>query len=219
MAKKILNPVKGILFGLFAISRTTPCFVTTPCKKENLVLINRFFCGILPLHFSIPMLVQHNLAYILLGGNLGNVHQHLQLTIELLQQRAGTIRMLSPVYRSEAWGFKADTFFLNQVVALDTDLTPEKLLEELMDIEKQMGRQRNATGYQSRVMDIDILFYNNQIIHSQTLTVPHPRLHLRNFTLKPLNDIAPTWQHPVLGKTIAELLHICSDPLWAEPVS
>jgi 2-amino-4-hydroxy-6-hydroxymethyldihydropteridine diphosphokinase len=161
-----------------------------------------------------------NQVYLLLGGNQGDVKKIFSQTLELIQSSVGKVKTLSPVYRSEPWGFEASESFLNQAILVETELDPEDLLKEILAIEKKMGRVRdNANGkYSSRPIDIDILFYNDSIIYSRDLIVPHPRLHLRNFTLVPLNDISPDFYHPVLKKTISDLLKICKDKHGVFPV-
>jgi len=161
-----------------------------------------------------------NQVYLLLGGNQGDVKKIFLQTLELIQLSVGKVKTLSPVYRSEPWGFEASKSFLNQVVIVNTALDPEDLLKEIHDIEKKMGRERDDQSgrYSSRPIDIDILFYNDSIINSHELVVPHPRLHLRNFTLIPLNDISPGFYHPVFKKTISDLVKTCDDKLGVFPV-
>lgn len=161
-----------------------------------------------------------NQVYLLLGGNQGDVGRAFSQTLELIRASVGSIKTLSPVYRSEPWGFEASESFLNQVVIVNTALDPEDLLKEILDIEKKMGRERDdqSDRYSSRPIDIDILFYNDSIINSHDLVVPHPRLHLRNFTLIPLNDISPGFYHPVFKKTISDLVKTCDDKLGVFPV-
>ncbi len=159
-----------------------------------------------------------NTVYLLLGGNLGNVRELFQRALNEIGELVGVITRQSPVYKTEPWGFHSEHHFLNQVVCVVTRHTPERVLSEILTIEKKLGRQRNGSEYDSRPIDIDILFYNNCVIHTKNLTVPHPRLHLRNFALKPLNDISPQWVHPVLGKTVSELLYTCEDTMVAEPL-
>lgn len=158
--------------------------------------------------------------YLLLGGNQGDVGRAFSQTLELIRASVGSIKTLSPVYRSEPWGFEASESFLNQVVIVNTALDPEDLLKEILDIEKKMGRERDdqSDRYSSRPIDIDILFYNDSIINSHDLVVPHPRLHQRNFTLIPLNDISPGFYHPVFKKTISDLVKTCDDKLGVFPV-
>ena len=161
-----------------------------------------------------------NQVYLLLGGNQGDVGRAFSQTLELIRASVGSIKTLSPVYRSEPWGFEASESFLNQVVIVNTALDPEDLLKEILDIEKKMGRERDDQSgrYSSRPIDIDILFYNDSIINSHDLVVPHPRLHQRNFTLIPLNDISPGFYHPVFKKTISDLVKTCDDKLGVFPV-
>jgi len=161
-----------------------------------------------------------NQVYLLLGGNQGDVRSVFLQTLGLIRASVGTIKTLSPVYRSEPWGFETGESFLNQVVIVNTALDPEDLLKEILDIEKKMGRVRNDENgkYSSRPIDIDILFYNDIIINSHDLIVPHPRLHLRNFTLVPLNDISPDFYHPVFKRTISDLVKTCDDKLGVFPV-
>ena len=150
-------------------------------------------------------------AYLSLGSNLGNRAFALQLALFRIGQRAGRIRAVSPVYASPAWGFEGAEF-LNLCLALETELAPAQLLEALLEIEHQLGRQRlQGGGYQSRTLDIDILYYGDQAVRLEGLEIPHPRLAERAFVLKPLADIAPQLYHPVLGKDTRNLLQACRD--------
>ncbi|NLF43793.1 MAG: 2-amino-4-hydroxy-6-hydroxymethyldihydropteridine diphosphokinase [Bacteroidales bacterium] len=154
-----------------------------------------------------------NTVYLLLGGNTGLVLEHFTQAIGEINKRVGTVTAQSPIYESEAWGFSSELKFFNQVIVVDTLLDENQVLKDILDIERMLGRIRNncSEGYQSRPIDIDILFYNNLICNCPDLTLPHPRLHLRRFTLSPLNDIAPQLVHPVLNKTIHELFESCPD--------
>lgn len=145
-------------------------------------------------------------AVLLLGGNLGNVAENLTHTRSLLRKRAGAEILHSTIMASKAWGFEGPDF-LNQAVVIETPLTPEQLLETTQEIEREMGRTAHdkTQGYASRTMDIDILFYDNRILHSDRLTIPHPLLAERDFVLNPLVEILPDWIHPESGKTIREL--------------
>jgi len=146
-----------------------------------------------------------------IGGNLGNRLENISHAIDYIEEQIGTILHCSSVYESEAWGFKTKHRFLNVTVAVETLLQPESLLQKTLEIETIMGRVRNKTGYASRTMDIDILFIDNKIIDTQTLTIPHPRLHKRRFILLPLSEIIPDKIHPVFQKNIATLLAECND--------
>ncbi len=146
-----------------------------------------------------------NQVYILLGGNQGDVKETFIRAMLLIGERAGDIMAQSPLYQTEPWGFDADELFYNQVLLLKSPLAPEALLDTLLEIESVLGRTRNGKGYASRNIDIDILFYNDCILDSDHLTIPHPRMHLRNFALAPMADISPEFVHPVLKQSISRL--------------
>jgi len=150
-------------------------------------------------------------VYISLGSNQGEKFKYLQQAIDLIYQKIGNIKSLSKVYTSPALGFEGDTFF-NACICVETDFTPRKLLTELLTIEKKIGRIRTKTkGYESRVIDLDIIFFEDQIVDTKTLKLPHPEMHNRKFVLLPLQDIASEFKHPIKNKTVAELLEQCSD--------
>ncbi len=149
-------------------------------------------------------------AYLLLGSNLGNRTANLQQAIELLTKSCGNIIDQSSVYETEAWGMKEQQSFLNQAVSIETLLQPLNLLLTIKDIERQMGRT-TTVKWGPRIIDIDILFYGNTMINSPALTIPHPYLHERRFTLEPLNEIAPQFIHPLLQQTVQQLLLNCPD--------
>jgi 2-amino-4-hydroxy-6-hydroxymethyldihydropteridine diphosphokinase len=152
----------------------------------------------------------HETIFLSLGSNMGNKLNSLQNAVFRLGS-LGEIQQISPVYKSPSWGFEADPF-LNACIEIRTGLTPENILGKILDIEAGMGRERKAEeGYQSRTIDIDLLYYGNKIIRTAALTVPHPQLQERKFVLKPLADIAPQWYHPVLGKDSRNLLQQCRD--------
>lgn len=152
-----------------------------------------------------------NTVYLSIGSNLGKRLKNLQRALFLLEKEVGSILAISKVYQCLAWGFDADDF-LNVCLAIETDMHPKILLNRILSIEKKMGRERIIdTGYQSRNIDIDILYYNNDVLTSETLTIPHPKLHERRFVLRPLSDIAPQFYHPILGRDTRNLLQQCKD--------
>ncbi|MBR5168334.1 MAG: 2-amino-4-hydroxy-6-hydroxymethyldihydropteridine diphosphokinase [Salinivirgaceae bacterium] len=152
-----------------------------------------------------------NTAYLCLGGNIGNTQAIFKKAIEQIESGIGRCVLKSRLYTTEPWGFEAEQLFLNQVVAVTTELEPHAVLEQCLLIEAELGRTRSGNGYQPRTIDIDILFIDNQIIDLPDLKIPHPLLHLRNFVLQPMCDIAPKFVHPILKKTMAELRDECPD--------
>jgi 2-amino-4-hydroxy-6-hydroxymethyldihydropteridine diphosphokinase len=151
-----------------------------------------------------------NRAYILLGTNMGNKMAHMQMAIEQMNMQNIFLLQQSSIYKTAAWGNTNQDDFYNQVIAVETELSAEILLQTLLEIETKMGRTRNQK-WEARIIDLDILYFNNEIIDTENLKVPHPYLHVRNFTLIPLTEIAANYIHPIFNKTNAELLANCSD--------
>ena len=156
-----------------------------------------------------------NNVYLSLGSNLGNRILNLQKTLELVSENIGDIKSIGALYETEPWGFKTDNWFINTAIEIETNLNPLELLHECLSIEIKLGRKRNnkEAGYSSRPIDIDILFFNREIIHSSNLIVPHEHLHKRKFVLAPLNDIASNFIHPSLNQSINILLENCFDKM------
>ena len=150
-------------------------------------------------------------VYISLGSNLENKLNNLQNAVFKIHENLGDITNISRIYKSPSWGFKADDF-LNACVRLKTKIPALELLDAILKIETTLGRERSTEeGYVPRIIDIDILYYGNEIIHKETLTIPHPNLHFRKFVLKPLSDIAPQFYHPILKKDTRNLMQECED--------
>lgn len=157
------------------------------------------------------------IAYLLLGTNLGNKLQNLEQARKHLADRAGLLQKWSAVYETLAWGNTDQPSYLNQVLQIQTGLPPQMLLEKINEIEKEMGRERRIR-WESRLIDIDILYYNDLILATEKLTVPHPQIAFRRFTLVPLAEIAPNFVHPVLMKNTFQLLEQCEDKLTVVPL-
>jgi 2-amino-4-hydroxy-6-hydroxymethyldihydropteridine diphosphokinase len=153
-----------------------------------------------------------NTSFLLIGGNVGDREKNLLLAAELIQKHAGKVDAQSSVYETAAWGKTDQPDFLNQVLKITTDLSPDDLMKEIFKIEKLMGRERSEK-YAPRLVDIDILFFNDEIIKTSLVTIPHPQMQNRRFVLVPLNELAPALIHPVFKKTISELLVECPDKL------
>lgn len=168
--------------------------------------------------FDYPLLFFNmNQVYLLIGGNLGNRASHLEMALKLIEQECGAVSQVSSIYETAPWGKKDQPDFLNQAILIYTSLSPQKLLENILSIEKQMGRYR-AEKFGSRIIDMDILFYNDEIIQSGHLKIPHPELQNRRFVLEPMAEIAPNKLHPGLNKTVMELLQECRDPLSVKKI-
>lgn len=150
-------------------------------------------------------------VYLCLGGNIGDTRNYLQNAVAMIGRRIGRIVSQSAVYQSEPWGFNAEQMFLNQVVVAETELEPHAVLELCLQIEAELGRTRSGNGYEPRTIDIDIVFFGQQIISQPDLQVPHPLMHRRNFVLRPLCDVAADFVHPIFGLTVKQLADACRD--------
>ena len=151
-------------------------------------------------------------VYILLGGNVGDKSEIFIQTRKLIGEKIGIIKKLSSVYETEAWGFESHPFW-NQVLIIETRIDPFEILRISQIIEKEMGRIKNSVGYEARTMDIDLLFYDDQIISTPDLTIPHPGIRARRFALIPLLELEPWKIHPELVLSISEMLNLCADRL------
>jgi 2-amino-4-hydroxy-6-hydroxymethyldihydropteridine diphosphokinase len=159
----------------------------------------------------------HN-TYLILGSNLGDRQKYLSDAVGLIKERLGEILAQSSVYQTASWGLLDQPDFINQVILINTKLRPKKLLEKILAIELELGRERELK-WGSRVIDIDILFYEDRIVDSPELKIPHPLLHERRFCLQPLNELAPEFVHPVLKKSVNRLLMDLSDTLFVKKLS
>jgi 2-amino-4-hydroxy-6-hydroxymethyldihydropteridine diphosphokinase len=152
------------------------------------------------------------MIFLSLGTNLGDKSDNIDNACIQIQNRIGQIIQQSPVYETEPWGFDTENVFFNLVLQIQSHFSAFEILHKAKTIESEMGRaERKSTGYASRIIDIDILFYGYQVVHAPELVIPHPRIHERKFVLVPLNDIAPDFLHPEYNKTISQLLANCPD--------
>jgi len=166
-----------------------------------------------------PCMKPTKIIHIALGSNKGNKLQYLQSAVDAVFERIGAVKKISKVYTTPAFGFDGDDFY-NACIAVETELKPKKVLKELQTIEVELGRAKKSTkGYESREIDLDILFFEDEIIEDKNLVIPHPELHKRRFVLQPLLDIAKDVEHPVLSKSIEILLNECKDNSEIEPVN
>lgn len=157
-------------------------------------------------------------AYLLIGGNLGNRKDNLLKATALITERCGHLTRCSSVYETEAWGITDQPSFLNQVLEISTSLNARQLLRKILKIEKEMGRVRKEK-LGPRIIDIDILLFENEILDLPFLKIPHPEIQNRRFVLTPLAEIDPELMHPVLKKTIAQLLEECPDNLEVKKIA
>lgn len=153
-----------------------------------------------------------NTAYLLTGGNIGDRVTHLQQAESALNDQCGLVLKKSSLYETAAWGNTDQSAFLNQALAIETKLNAKQLIRRILKIEKSLGRVREEK-YGPRIIDIDILLFNNEVIDIPFLKIPHPEMQNRRFVLMPLTEIAPGIIHPILHKSISELLTECKDEL------
>ncbi|MGB6269132.1 MAG: 2-amino-4-hydroxy-6-hydroxymethyldihydropteridine diphosphokinase [Olleya sp.] len=157
-------------------------------------------------------------VYIALGSNKGDKFKNLQHAVDAIFNQIGKVISIAKVYQSKAFGFDGDDF-LNTCIAVKTTLKPKKVLNALLKIEKDIGRTPKQTdGYESRIIDLDIIFYDEEQHDHKNLVIPHPEAHKRRFVLEPLHAIAPQIQHPKFDKTVETLLETCDDKSELEPV-
>ena len=142
-----------------------------------------------------------------IGTNIGNKKKNITDATIIIGSVMGEIRALSSLYETEPWGYESPNTFLNAVIQIETEIEPQKCLDIAKAIEREMGRVHTKEGYEDRIIDIDILFYDDTIYNSGNLTIPHPLIEQRDFVLRPMAEIAPEFKHPISGKTMKNLLH------------
>lgn len=146
------------------------------------------------------------IIYLGLGTNIGNKRRNLITAAALLAERVGDVLALSGFYETEPWGFESNNWFLNAAVKLNTDYSPQELLIVTQQIEKELGRTEKSNGtYHDRMIDIDILLYDDEVLQTPELVLPHPLMHERKFVMEPLAEIAPFVQHPIFKESIMDL--------------
>ena len=158
-----------------------------------------------------------NKAYLLIGGNIGDRNKNLKEAIDFIARECGSVIKSSSIYETAAWGKTDQPDFLNQCLLIQTSLSAPDLMKQILKIEEKMGRKRKEKN-DPRIIDIDILFYNESVLQTEFLTLPHPQLQNRRFVLVPMNEIAPKLVHPVLRKSIITLLKECPDNLEVKKV-
>ena len=158
-----------------------------------------------------------NNVYLLLGSNIGDSKAHLSTAKINIENKLGQIVKSSSIYKTEAWGNKNQPAFLNQVIIIETLLDPEQTIEGIFAIEEKMGRKRTVKNA-PRIIDIDILFFNSEVIKTGNLTVPHPEIQNRRFVLFPMTELSPDFTHPVMHKKMHCLLEDCTDKLNVQKI-
>jgi 2-amino-4-hydroxy-6-hydroxymethyldihydropteridine diphosphokinase len=159
-----------------------------------------------------------NVVYLLIGGNMGDRLEYLSAAGKKIAELCGPVIESSSIYETAPWGIEDQDGFLNQALKIKTSHSPESLLSLILGIEESLGRKRSVK-YGPRIIDIDIIFFNDAIINKGQLTIPHPQMQNRRFVLEPLNEIASTVIHPLLHKTVSNLLKECPDHLAVNKIN
>ena len=156
-------------------------------------------------------MISQNQVVLSLGSNLGNRLENIQLAIDKIHQEIGTVVKIAPIYETPSWGFESEKFY-NTVILIHSSKTAVKILSKIAKIEKDLGRKPNFSGeYQARTVDIDIVYFNSEIIKTDNLIIPHKQMQERLFVLLPLKDLNLNWKHPILNQNDSELIANCSD--------
>jgi 2-amino-4-hydroxy-6-hydroxymethyldihydropteridine diphosphokinase len=150
-------------------------------------------------------------VFLSLGTNLEDRKVFLEKSIAMIIKRIGSVLSMSSIYQTEPWGFNTEKLFLNQVILVESTLAPKKILKEIHLIEKKIGRVKTSAGFESRIIDIDILFYDEWILNERDLIIPHPHIGDRKFVLLPMVEVSPQFIHPVLKKNMLYLASNCTD--------
>lgn len=158
-----------------------------------------------------------NKVFLITGGNIGDRKRNLQTAAAQIEKRVGKILQSSKIYETDAWGFTNQPSFYNQILIVESKLSAQKIIQTILQIEEKMGRVRTIKNA-ARIIDIDILFFNDEAVNEQNLIIPHPEIPNRRFVLTPLNELVPEMVHPVSKKKIRELLSTCKDDLNAIPL-
>jgi 2-amino-4-hydroxy-6-hydroxymethyldihydropteridine diphosphokinase len=158
------------------------------------------------------------ITFLSIGSNIDDRLLYLNRAIQCIHEKIGRVILQSNIYETEAWGYDGSNF-LNMVIKAETELDPTEILLAIQAIEAELKREKQPGGYSDRTIDIDILFYNQEVIEAEDLKIPHPQIPNRNFVLDPMVDIAPDFIHPGLNKTIKELATKCTDKSWVKPFS
>jgi 2-amino-4-hydroxy-6-hydroxymethyldihydropteridine diphosphokinase len=159
-----------------------------------------------------------NKTFLITGGNIGNRRKNLETAAALIEKEIGNIIKSSKIYETDAWGITNQPAFYNQIHLVESKFSAKEILDKILNIEAKMGRVRTIKNA-ARIIDIDILFFNDELINEPNLIIPHPQIINRRFVLMPLNELVPEMIHPVLKKSIHDLLSNCKDELSVTPAS